>query len=78
MKEPVARRVRDFCAAYGVGETTAYKLGKEGKIEMVRLGARHTVVLEASAKRWLASLTPVRTPVAASEKRRRRAKDGEE
>jgi hypothetical protein len=59
MTEPVARRLNDFCAAYGVGRTTAYKLAAEGKIEMVRIGTRHTVVLEASAKRWLASHTPV-------------------
>ncbi len=38
MTEPVARRVADFCAAYGVGRTTAYKLAAEGKIVMLRMG----------------------------------------
>ena len=67
--EPVARRVRDFCRAYGIGVTTAYKLEREGKIVMVRMGTRHTVVTEESAKRWFASRTHVSTHAAAAERR---------
>jgi len=74
--EPVARRVADFCAAYGVGRTTAYKLAAEGKIVMLRMGARHTVVTEDSAQRWSRSRTPVHTHAAPSERRQPTANNG--
>jgi excisionase family DNA binding protein len=55
MSEPIARTVKDFCRAYGIGKTLAYELIAEGRIVAVRAG-RRTLILEASAKEWFSSL----------------------
>lgn len=47
--------VREFCARYGVGRTTAYALLQSGSIEAVRVGAR-TLIDAESAEAWAASL----------------------
>ena len=52
-------RVKEFCRLYGIGRTTAYALAKRGEIDMLRMGVRHTVVTEESARRWSRSRTPV-------------------
>jgi hypothetical protein len=54
-QEIVARTVKDFCRAYGVGKTMAYELIKAGTIETRKAGTR-TLVIEASAQQWLRSL----------------------
>jgi hypothetical protein len=51
----VARTVKGFCQAYGVGVTTCYKLIEEGEIEARKAGPRKTLIIEASAKAWAAS-----------------------
>lgn len=55
MSEPIARTVKDFCRAYGIGKTLAYELIAEGRIVAVRAG-RRTLILEASAKEWVSTL----------------------
>ena len=39
--------VRNLCAGYGIGRTTAWKLIREEKLKVVRIG-RRTLVLGAS------------------------------
>ncbi len=52
----VARTVKDFCAAYGVGVTTTYALIGAGKLRTVKVG-RRTLIVEASAREWFESLS---------------------
>jgi len=52
MSEPVARTIKDFCRAYGVSRTTAYRLIAAGNIAACKIGS-HTLILEESAKAWL-------------------------
>ncbi len=72
----VARTVKGFCQAYGVGVTTCYKLISEGKIEARKVSARKTLITESSAKSWFYGLDlpgPLSVP-----KTRARANDGAE
>lgn len=57
----VARTIPQFCRAYGVGRTRAFELIKAGKIKAVREGGRQ-LVIESSARAWLASLAPTAIP----------------
>jgi hypothetical protein len=56
MTEPVARTVKDFCRAYGIGKTLAYDLMAAGTLVAVKAGAR-TLILEESAKTWFNALS---------------------
>jgi hypothetical protein len=77
----VARTVKDFCRAYGVGHTKAYELIAGGKVDARKVGSR-TLIIEESAQQWLRSLgsSPsmppsmfeARTDVNRSEQRRKR------
>ena len=58
----VARTVKGFCEAYGVGKTTCYKLIAEGKIEARKPSPKKLLITEESARAWVASL-PVCTHV---------------
>lgn len=58
---PVARTVKEFCRAYGIGKTMAYELFADGKIETRKIGSR-TLVIEESARQWLRSL-PILLPI---------------
>jgi hypothetical protein len=55
----VARTVKGFCEAYGVGKTTAYELIAGGELEIRKAGSR-TLVIEESAQRWFAKLPYLR------------------
>jgi excisionase family DNA binding protein len=47
--------IRDFCRRFHVGRTKAYELIASGAIEAVKVG-RRTLIVEASAIHWAASL----------------------
>jgi excisionase family DNA binding protein len=47
----VARTVKGFCEAYGVGRSRAYELINEGKLTTVKAGTR-TLITEESAQDW--------------------------
>lgn len=51
MTDVVARTVKSFCQAYGVGKTRAYELMARGELEFRKVGDRRLIV-EESAKRW--------------------------
>ena len=40
---PVTDTVDDFCSSLNIGRTTFYKLVKEGRIKLVKLGRRSLV-----------------------------------
>ena len=52
----VARTIKGFCAAYGVGRTKAYELIAKGKLEVRKVGTR-TLITEDSAQRWFSALS---------------------
>ena len=43
-----ALRINDYCAAYGLGRSTVYKLMKEGKLRTVLIGGRRLIPVEAA------------------------------
>jgi predicted DNA-binding transcriptional regulator AlpA len=43
-----ALRVPDFCRRYGISRTTAYKLKKEGKLQIVRIAGRAVVPVDSA------------------------------
>jgi hypothetical protein len=51
MTEIMARTVKGFCEAYGVGRTMAYALMRDGTIAFRQVGDRRLIV-EASARAW--------------------------
>lgn len=55
MTAPVARTVKDFCRAYGIGKTLAYELIGAGSLKAVKVGTR-TLIPEDSAQAWFNSL----------------------
>jgi len=77
--QTIARTIRGFCAAYGVGQTTTYDLIKRGILETRKAGMR-TLITEASARAWFESLSAAyspayRRPPTVSDGQRRRAKE---
>lgn len=70
--------VRDFCARHGIGVTTFYKLVGQGKIAIVKVGAR-TLVPSDSERAWCESLDAYgrayRRGAAANENARRAANE---
>jgi hypothetical protein len=54
--DPVARTIKDFCRAYGIGKTMAYELMGAGKLAAVKVGAR-TLITEESARAWFNALS---------------------
>jgi excisionase family DNA binding protein len=40
---PLALRLRDFCAATGLGKTKTYELIAQGKLKSVKVGARRLI-----------------------------------
>ena len=76
--QTIARTIKGFCAAYGVGQTTTYDLIKRGILETRKAGMR-TLITEASARAWfegLSAYSPAyRRPPNAGNGRRRSAKD---
>ncbi len=52
---PAAMTLDVFCSHFSIGKTTAYKLIKEHKLKVIKLG-RRTLVTKAEADRLLASL----------------------
>ncbi len=40
MSNPVARTVKDFCRAYGIGASKTYELIRNGKLQTVKVGTR--------------------------------------
>jgi excisionase family DNA binding protein len=59
--EPKARRIKDACAALGVGKSTLYKLRSEGKLRMVHIAGR-TLVPESEIDRLAAGDSPQISP----------------
>lgn len=57
MSEPKARRVKDACAALGIGPSTLYKLAREGKLRLVRIAGR-TIVPESEIARLASGAAP--------------------
>jgi hypothetical protein len=51
----VARTVKGFCKAYGVGRSRAYELINGGKLTVVKAGSR-TLITEESAQKWFSGL----------------------
>jgi excisionase family DNA binding protein len=47
--------MREFCSAYGISRSTAYKLMAEGRLKGVTVGAKRLIPTDA-AEAWLASL----------------------
>jgi excisionase family DNA binding protein len=43
-----ALRIKEFCEAYGLSRSTAYKLMATGKLKTVRVGGRRLVPIEAA------------------------------
>jgi excisionase family DNA binding protein len=58
MTQPKARRIKDACAALGIGPSTLYKLARQGKVKLVRIAGR-TVVPESEIDRIASEGTPV-------------------
>jgi hypothetical protein len=52
----VARTIKGFCEAYGVGRNMAYELINDGKLKAVKAGAR-TLIIEESARDWIGGLS---------------------
>ena len=50
--EKRAYRIPEFCWRYGVGRSTAYKLAKEGRLRLVKIGNR-TLILHEDAEALL-------------------------
>ena len=78
MNEKVARTVRGFCEAYGVGKSKVYELIAQGKLDVRKVG-RRTLIVEESAKAWFnAAAKPsmdvpmYETPLTANESERPR------
>jgi hypothetical protein len=59
--QTIARTIKGFCAAYGVGQTTTYGLIKRGILETRKAGLR-TLITEASARAWFESLSATYSP----------------
>ena len=51
-----AYRIPEFCWRYGIGRSTAYKLAKEGRLRLVKIGNR-TLVLHEDAEALLQGAT---------------------
>jgi excisionase family DNA binding protein len=47
--------VREFCTAYGLGRTSAYREIASGRLKVLKLG-RRTLIPVDSAEGWLAAL----------------------
>jgi excisionase family DNA binding protein len=45
-EERRAYRIPDFCWRYGVSRSTAYKLAKEGRLRLVKIGGRSLILHE--------------------------------
>jgi excisionase family DNA binding protein len=43
-----AFRMNEYCAAYGLSRSTAYKLIREGKLRAVKVGGRRLIPKEAA------------------------------
>jgi excisionase family DNA binding protein len=43
-----ALSVNEFCAAYGLSRSTAYKLMKQGTLRTVKIGGRRVVPVDAA------------------------------
>ena len=52
----IAISIAEFCRDYGVAKTTAWKLAREGKISIARVG-RRSLVIVASADALIANAT---------------------
>lgn len=50
-----ALSIKDFCATFGVGRTTAYAEIAAGRLTARKLGAR-TLIMARDAQRWADSL----------------------
>jgi len=46
--EKSAFRINEFCAAYGIGRTTTYKLIKTGKLRSIVVGGRRLIHKDAA------------------------------
>ena len=46
--EKRAFRINEFCAAYGIGRTTTYKLIKTGKLRSIVVGGRRLIHKDAA------------------------------
>lgn len=55
-----ARSIDQFCAAFGVGRTTAYEQIKLGRLRALKVGNR-TIITDHDAEEWLRSLPQVGT-----------------
>jgi excisionase family DNA binding protein len=44
--EKRAYRIPEFCWRYSVGRSTAYKLAKEGRLRLVKIGGRSLILHE--------------------------------
>lgn len=51
--ERLAFRVKDACTAAGIGRTTLYKLAKEGRLRLIKVGGR--TLIDAGSLRALIS-----------------------
>ena len=40
--------IAEFCRDYGVGKTTAYKLARQGRISIARVGRRSLVIVKSA------------------------------
>ena len=47
--------VKEFCSAYGVGASTAYKLMRAGDLAAVKIG-RQMKLAQVECERWAANL----------------------
>ena len=52
---PAADTIDSFCSRFSIGKTTAYKLIKDGRLKVIKLG-RRTLVPRAESDRLLATL----------------------
>jgi excisionase family DNA binding protein len=43
-----ALRIKEFCEAYGLSRSTAYKLMAQGKLRTVRVGGRRLIPTDAA------------------------------
>ena len=61
VSQPKARRIKDACAALGIGPSTLYKLARQGKIRLIRIVGR-TLVPESEIDRLASEGSPQITP----------------
>ena len=63
----LAFSIREFCSRYAIGRTMAYAEISSGRLRAVKVG-RRTLITDADAQTWLATLPTLKPAYAAGSK----------